>query len=220
MKKIIIIIVIVLVVFSSLVYVDYFNTKTNNTFPKLSLKSENEDAIIYTSILYRVWYCKVNKMYMIGSYSEDNVCPKNYEYINDIYTNNNGIKFNKKDLQLLTKDGVYTSEMIENMNSDKEVEDAVYVASNYLKYNYKVVNETETNKIIVFPKFEKVNNNYEWVYDETENFYCLSEDSLSYAEYNNETCGSFTKFKMDEKWCDLYKTSTLVYEDKIESLCE
>ena len=219
MRKTIIIIVIVLIVFASLVYVDYFNTKTNNTFPKLALKSENDDAIIYTSVLYRVWYCKVNKMYMIGSYSEDNVCPKNYEYVNNVYTNTQGLNITKSDLQLLTKDGIYTAEMIENMTDEKQIEDAVYVVRNYLKYNYKVVNETESNKIIVFPEFKEIDGNYEWVYDETDNFYCLSQDEKSYAKYDNVTCGKYEPFKMDEKWCILYKTSTLVYDDKIDLLC-
>ncbi len=78
MKRFIVVLIILLIVLFSLVYVDYFNTKANNTFPKLSLKSENDDAVIYTAVLYRVWYCKANKKYMIGSYSEDNIGPKNY----------------------------------------------------------------------------------------------------------------------------------------------
>ena len=218
MKKILIIVIIVLVILASLIYVDYFNAKTNNTFPHLALKSENDDAVIYTAILYRVWYCKVNKMYVIGSYSEENVCPKNYAYVNDVYTNNLGVDISKKDLQLLTKDGVYTSEMIENMTNSKQVEDAVYVAYNYLNKNYKVVNETEKNKIIVFPEFKEVDDGYEWVYNEEE-YYCLSSDEKSYAKYDNEICGKFEPFKMDEKWCNLYKNSTLIYDDSVSELC-
>ena len=220
MKKTFIIIVLLLIVFASLVYVDYFNTKTNKTFPKLALKSENDDAVIYTAILYRVWYCKVNKMYMIGSYSEKDVCPKNYEYVNEVYTNSQGVNITKRDLQLLTKDGVYTSEMIENLANDKQVEDAVYVAYNYLKTSYKVINETETNKIVVFPEFKEVNGNYEWVYDESDNYYCLSKDGTQVAKFDNLVCGKYVKIKMDERWCESYKTSTLVYDENVESLCD
>ena len=220
MKKFIITFIIALVVLSSLVYVDYFNTKTNNTFPKLALKSENDDAVIYTAIMYRVWFCKANRVYMIGSYKEDSICPKNYKYVNDVYKNDNGVNISKRDLQLLTNDGVYTSEMIEAMNSDKEVESAVYVAFNYLKNIYKVVDENESNKIIIFPEFKEVDGSYKWVYEEGEdNYYCLSSDEKSYAKMNDNVCGKYQSFKMDEKWCESYKNSTLVYEDKIEELC-
>ena len=221
MKKFIITFIIAIVILSSLVYVDYFNTKTNNTFPKLALKSENDDAVIYTAVMYRVWFCKANRRYMIGSYNEDSICPKNYKYVNGMYKNSNGVNISKKDLQLLTNDGVYTSEMIESMTDDKQVEEATNVAFSYLKYIYKVVNETETNKIIVFPVFKEEDGNYKWIYEEDEDkYYCLSEDEKSYARYSNDTCGKFEKFKMDEKWCESYKNSTLVYDDNAQQYCE
>lgn len=221
MKKFIIILLLVLIVIASLIYVDYFNTKTNNTFPHLALKSENEDAIIYTAVMYKVWYCKVNKKYMIGSYSEDNICPKNYKYVNDVYTNSNNVKISKKDLQLLTNDGVYTHEMIENMTDKKQIEDAIYVTTNYMKNIYKIVNETPEYKIIVFPEFKEIDGNYSWVYEESEDgYYCLSSDSKQYAKYENEVCGEYEPFKMDDKWCSLYKNSTLVYDEEILDLCK
>ena len=224
MKKIFIIFFITIIVVFSLVYVDYFNTKANNTYPKLSLKSEDDDSIIYNAIFYRVLFCKSNKKYLVGSYSESNICPKNYEYDNDIYTNSLGVKLNKRDLQLLTGEGVYTSEMIENMSSDKQVESAIHVANEYLKIQYKVVNETEDNRIVVFPEFKEEDGSYKWVYpsegDENIIYYCLSEDSSSYALFNNENCGDFTKFKMDKEWCENYKFSTLIYEDNIDELCK
>ena len=157
---------------------------------------------------------------MVGSYSEDNICPKNYEYNNGIYVNTQGVSFSKKDLQLLSNDGVYTSEMIENMSSENQVEEAIHVAYDYLKINYKVVNETETNKIIVFPEFKEVDGNYKWEYNENENFYCLSSDEKSFAPFNDNECGAYEKFKMDEEWCKNYKNSTLIYEDHAEELCK
>ena len=220
MKKVLVIFFLTIIIVASLVYVDYFNAKTNNTYPKLSLKSENDDSIKYNAVLYRVWYCKANKRYMISTYSEGEVCPKNYEYKNGIYTNTNGVEISKRDLQLLTHDGVYTSEMIENFKKEEEVKDALYVAENYLKNNYKVINETDTNRIIVFPEFKEVDGNFSWEYDETTNYYCLSSDSKSYAKFDNNECGEFIEFKMDKKWCELYSNSTLVYEDNIEGLCK
>ena len=221
MRKYIIIIFLILIVLCSLIYVDYFNTKTNNTYPKLSLKSENDDAIIYTAVLYKVWYCKSNKSYMIGSYTEDNICPKNYEYSNGTYTNSNGVVISKKNLQLLTNDGVYTSEMIENMTDEKQVEDAVYVAFNYLKMMYKVVDELDYYKLVVFPEFKEVDDHYTWEYSiPSDNYYCVSNDGKSFAHMYNEKCGRFVSFKMDEKWCSLYKNSTLIYDEEVSELCE
>ena len=219
--KYLIVIFVIVIVFFSIVYIDYFNAKTNNTYPRLSLKSEEDDAIVYTAVMYRVWYCKANKKYMLGSYNEDNICPRNYKYINGVYTNSNGIKISKKDLQMISNDGVYTSEMIESMNSNKQVEDAVYVANNYLKNMYKVVNETDDNTIIIFPEFKEVDGNYSWVYEEEEdNYYCLSEDQKSYSKYENEKCGKFETFKMDKRWCESYKSSTLIYNDEVSNLCK
>lgn len=220
MKRFVIVFILLLIVFSSLVYVDYFNTKTNNTFPKLALKSENDDAVIYTAVLYRVWQCKANNKLMIGSYTEDNLCPKNYSYTNGTYTNTNGVNISKRNLQLLSNDGVYTSEMIENMTSEKQVEDAVYVAYNYLKNNYKVIQDDGPNKIIVFPEFKEVDGDYTWVYDEETSYFCLSKDEKSYAPYVEEACGEYKKFAMDDKWCSLYTNSTLVYDEKVDSLCK
>ena len=105
-------------------FFDYFYTKTNNVAPKISLKEEmDENTTVYKAIFYKVWYCKSNKSYYIGSYSDkDAICPKNYSYDNGYYTNELGVKISKRDLQLLTNDGVYTDEMIENMNSNGCVE--------------------------------------------------------------------------------------------------
>ena len=62
LKKIFIIIIVLLVVFSGVVYIDYFLVKTKNTFPKIAIKEElNDETTVYKAILYKVWYCKNNK---------------------------------------------------------------------------------------------------------------------------------------------------------------
>ena len=129
-KKILIIFIVVLAVISIAAYIDYFITKTNNTYPKIAIKKKIDDnTTVYTALLYKVWYCDSNKTYTVGSYSDKAaICPKNYSYTDGYYTNESGIKISKKDLQMLTNDGVYSSEMIENMNSDKQVEEALHVA--------------------------------------------------------------------------------------------
>ena len=220
MKKAIIIVLVILVLIGSFIYFDYFNVKTNNTSPKISIKENlTDDQILYKAVFYKVWYCKTNKTYTIGSYSDtDAVCPINYEYIDGYYTNAEGVKISKRDLQLLTNDGIYTSEMIETMSDNTQVQDAVHVAYDYGIYKYKKIDkESEDNhELIVFPKFEEVDGNYKWIYDE-EDLYCLKDDS--FAKYDTK-CGKFEKIKMDNKWCESYKTSTLVYEDNIEKYCE
>ncbi len=223
MKKILTTIVIVIIVLVSLIYIDYFNAKTNYTSPKISLKEETDDAIEYKAVLYRVWFCKTNKMYLVGDYSEDLVCPKNYKYENNVYKNENGVEITKRDLQLLTNDGIYTSEMIENMNSNKQVEDAVHVAFNYLKYKYKKVDKENGVDIALFPEFKEVDGNYRWVYDEEgEDKYCIKEKDgiLLYAKYLDNKCGKYEEVVMDELWCEAYKNSTLVYKSEIQVLCK
>ena len=224
MKKIKIILFIILVfivIVGSLAYFDYVNAKASNTSPKLSIKSElDEDSVVYKAILYKVWYCKNNKTYTIGSYSDkDAICPKNYVYDEDgYYTNALNVKISKRDLQLLTITGIYTSEMIENMNSEKQVESAVHVAYNYGINKYK---ETDKTNIVILPEFTLKDGQYKWVYDE-ENLYCLNgkEYSFSLAKYENDKCGTYEKVKMDKQWCDSYENSTLVYEEGIDKLCE
>ena len=229
-KKIILIVVGVLVLTVFLAYIDYFNTKANNTTPKMSIKEEiDENTTVYKALLYKVWYCKTNKTYTIGSYSDkDAVCPKNYSYDNGYYTNEQGIKISKRDLQLLTNDGVYTSEMIENMNTNAQVEAAIHVAYNYGINIYKnLSNKTKSDdghKVVMLPKFIEVEGNYKWVYDEDdkENYYCLKEDNdnISYAKYTGDKCGKFESVVMDETWCENYRNSTLISVEGIEKYCK
>lgn len=229
-KKIILIIVGILVLISVFAYIDFFNTKANNTSPKMSIKEEiDENTIVYKALFYKVWYCKSNKVYTIGDYSDrDVICPRDYSYDNGYYTNEQGIKISKRDLQLLTNDGVYTSEMIENMNSNSQIEDAIHVAYNYGLNNYKQLSSKEKssdgNKIVMLPVFKEVEGNFKWVYDEedTNNYYCMKEkdDSIYYAKYDNKKCGKFEEVVMDEKWCSNYRNSTLISVEGIEKYCK
>ncbi len=225
--KIILILVVIFIILAAGSYIDYYVAKTKNTNPKMAIKKEiNSDLIVYNGMFYKMWYCKVNKVYTIGSYGDkDAICNKNYEYTDGYYTNASGIKISKKDLQLLTNTGIYTGEMIENMSSDTQVENAIHVAEDYESTKYKTVNQIDDYKIVVFQKFkEDSNGNYKWIYDEndTSKYYCLSKNKniLSKAKYDGVECGEFEQIKMDDKWCENYKNSTLVYEDDIEKLCE
>ena len=125
LKKIFIIIIVLLVVFSGVVYIDYFLVKTKNTFPKIAIKEElNDETTVYKAILYKVWYCKNNKSISIGNYSDrDAICPKKYTYENGYYKNNMGIVISKHDLELLISNSIYTSEMIEDINSENDLKE-------------------------------------------------------------------------------------------------
>lgn len=223
MKKVLIIIIVTLVLLASIVYIDYFNAKANSTSPKISLKENlDNNQILYKAVFYKVWYCKTNKTYTITSYSDvDPICPIDYRYVDGYYTNSEGIKISKRDLQLLTNDGIYTAEMIEAMNSNKQVEDAVHVAYNYGKYKYKFssIKSEDGNKLVMLPDFSLEDDNYKWIYNE-DNLYCIKEKgNLLIAKYENK-CGKYETIKMDKDWCQNYKSSTLVYEDNIEKYCE
>ena len=224
LKKILIIAFIIILIICAGTYIDYFIAKTNNVAPKIVIKEElNENITVYKGIMYKVWYCKTNQTHIFGSYSDkDAICPKDYKYVDGYYTNVFGIKISKRNIELLTNDGIYTSEMIENMNSESQVENAVYVSYNYGKSKYKILQDkksSDNNKLIIFPEFKEENGKYKWIYDEESTKYCL-KDSNQIAIYENNKCGIFEEIKMDQKWCSNYENSTLIYDDNVSSLCE
>ena len=224
-KKIIVILIVVILILGVCVYIDYFNTKTNNTSPKISIKEDlDDDTVLYKAIFYKVWYCKSNNAYLIGSYDDkDAICPKNYKYVDGYYTNELNVKISKRDLQLLTSTGIYTSDMIESISSELMLENYVHVAFNYEKNKYKETNQKSSDgyKIIEFKTFKEVDNYYKWVDDE-ETLYCLKEDKEKkyYSILTDNKCGKFEELKMDKRWCDNYKNSTLIYEEGIENYCK
>ena len=221
-KKLLIFLLVVIVLLGATAYIDFYIAKLNNTNPKIAIKEDlDESTIVYKGVLYKVWYCKTNKVYTFGSYSDkDAICPKDYKYEDGYYTNALGIKISKRDLQLLTNDGVYTSEMVENMNSESQVKSAVHVAYNYGKNKYKVLEtkSADNNKLVIFPEFKEQNDNYKWVYDELSTQYCLKDNQV--AIYENNKCAVYQKIKMDKEWCENYENSTLIYEDGINKYCE
>ena len=233
-KKIFIIIFTLLIVICAISYIDYFLVKTYNKVPKIALKKDKTDFIVYSAPFYKVWYCKDSKTVIMGGYDDpDAVCPKNYEYVDGYYTNSEGVKISRKDLELITKNGIYTSEMIEQMKDNSEVEDAVYVAYNYENLMYKKLLDEKDNEVtvgdasvVVFPQYVEVDGKYDWHYESeyTSRYYCMkTEDDTEYfVRYNNGSCGkNYFKLKLDSKWCGIYKNSTLVYkEDSIKELCE
>ncbi len=235
LKKIFIIIIVLLVVFSGVVYIDYFLVKTKNTFPKIAIKEElNDETTVYKAILYKVWYCKNNKSISIGNYSDrDAICPKKYTYENGYYKNNMGIVISKHDLELLISNSIYTSEMIEDINSENDLKDKVYVALTYGKTKYKKVEKDKREgltlesgvELVVFPTFEQNGNEYSWVYNyNVDNFNCMKTEkdkTKTFSKYENNTCGKeYQPLQFDSRWCSLYKNSTLIYKDDIEKLCE
>ena len=240
MKKVVrifIFIFIILLVFSAIVYIDYFCVKNKNIAPKIALKSEiNSETTEYKAIFYKVWYCNSNKKYMIGSYDDDSsICPIKYIYYeNGYYSNPQDIKISKRDIEVMTDNGYYTSEMIDGFKTDEEVENAVYVAYNYGKTLYKNVTDNNNTKLkstdgynlVVFPEFKSDNNEkYSWVYnfDDESKYYCVKTESgkTFYSSYLDKKCIAFVQLTLDSKWCNLYKKSTIVYnKDKVKNLCE
>lgn len=229
-KKIFIVIIVLLLILSGLSYIDYFLVKTKNVVPKISLKEDKDEFVVYKAPFYKVWYCKDSENIIIGGYDDpDAVCPKKYTYQNGYYTNSLGVNISQRDLELITKNGIYTSEMVEAMKDTKSVNNAVYIASLYGKTIYKKINDkknSDNSYLVVFPEFKEVKGAYDWYYDEEDEtkFYCLieKENEIVYSKYENNSCDkNYIKLKLDTKWCGMYKDSTLVYnEDVIKKLCE
>ena len=232
--KIFFTIIILAAIVAALAYIDYFLVVKKDTLPKFALKEENKEkeVIVYKGLLYKLWYCTYDKSRTIGSYSDaEAICPRTYEYVDDYYTNNNGLKISKKDLQLMTYKNIYTYDMIELMSDTKEVSNASYVVYEYGKTFYeekadsKVKYNKKNLKLVSFPDFVLDGKNYVWKIsnDETTKYYCMDEkdDINIFSLYENEKCSdTFEKIKLDDKWCELAKNSTLAYMDNVISdLC-
>lgn len=236
-KKIFILLITLVIFVTILSYIDYFVVKTKNTFPKISYKVVNKEKkmITYNSLFYKVWYCTEDKTTVIGDYSDpEPTCSNEYSFVDGYYTNESGIKISQKNLLIMIEDNIYTREMIDIM-TEIDVKNAVYVAESYEKTFYKnldtkkstVNGETKEYSLVLFPTFKKSNDTYKWVYDESnlEEYYCISENDKgekTFSKYTDGYCESkFNTLELSEKWCSLYKNSTLVYnEKKVSSFCE
>ncbi len=232
-KLVLIIVFIILLVLSALIYIDYFIVKEKNTTPKISLVEEDKEFYVYKALFYKVWKCKSDDSIIIGDYKDpDAICKTNYEFNNGFYTNKNGLKISKKDLYMLTLTGIYTHDMVEKMVTNEDINSALYVVSKYemLEYN-NVMSENGSKlkssdgfEIVVFPTFEynEKTDSYKWTYDNknTNNYYCLDKKNELYSKYTGNVCGEFVKLSLDEKWCGLYKNSTLSSNKEISKYCK
>lgn len=226
-KVISISVLILLLLLGAVVYIDYYIVKNKNTIPKISIKSETKEFYVYKALFYKVWKCKSDNSIIIGGYDDpDALCKINYEFKDGYYINSNGVEISKKDLSMLTITGVYTSDMIENMETKSDVELSLYVVSKYEMLDYKKVNELKSNDgydIIVFPTFEynSETDTYNWNYNtsDTDKYYCFDSNKKMYSKYRNSECGEFVSLTLDDKWCNAYKNSTLIYNKEISKYC-
>lgn len=228
-KKILIILLIVVAVFSAITYLDYFLAKSQNTIPKIVLKSENKikQMKIYKGLFYKVIKCSSNNDIIYTDYeSSEDVCPRKVTYDKDGYfTNTEGYKISKKEYKLMSYQNIYTFDTIDSIDKKEDIDNYTFVAFEYLSKQYilkediEITHNEETLKLAIFPTFKEENETYEFVYDEenVEKLYCVKTDEnnqTTFSKYNKETqtCEeNFEKITMDSKWCKLYKNSTLVY---------
>ena len=228
-KKVLFILFIILLIIAGSVYIDFFIASKNNTHPKISIKKDLGDGLtVYNAVFYRMWYCKENKTYTLGDYDDpDAICKIVYDYDKGYYTNGADLKISKHDLEMIRD--VYDSEVIETMNSDTAINNAVYVAEEYKKLDYKPVVENEKElkqgkyPIVVFPVFKENGDDYKWV--DGEDRYCIDDtDETSgikkYAPYEDNKCGEFVNLTYNKEWCELYTNSKLYFDEEINKLCK
>ncbi len=226
-KRVLFILFIFLLIIAGAVYIDFFIASRNNSHPRISIKKDLGDGLsVYNCVLYRMWYCKENDTYTLGDYDDpDAICKIVYDYDKGYYTNGAGLKISKHDLEMIRD--VYDSEVIETFNSESSVTNALYVAENYAKLNYKQVEEDEKPVkqgkylVVTFPEFKEDKDDYKWV-DDSETRYCLddSADILKYAPLEEGKCGEFTNLTYESKWCELYTNSKLYFDEKINEKCK
>lgn len=225
MKKLFVAIIILLLIFCGVCYIDYFLVKTKGSFPKIAIKKVDKDkhVTIYNAVLYKVWYCEDENKILIGGYGDpDNQCSNPLIYKDGYYINESNVKISKQDYDILISEGIYTNDMINIMLNNKEVNDAVYVANNYMLHKYEIVEEEKNYLLVVFPELKEKKNNYIWVYPENEDsYYCLfkKDGREYYSKYENGKCSNEEKLlEYDQKWCSLYKSSTLVFLEEDNGL--
>jgi len=229
LKKILILIFILFIIVGFAVYIDYFISKIKDTYPKISImKKINDNEDVYNAVFYRVWYCKTNNKYTIGSYSDtDAICPIDYVYEKGYYTNAAGVQISKRDLELISE--VMTSEMIENISSSSMLSDIVSVAYDYGKLNYELYTDENNNtfkspngyNIVVFYDFIESKSEYKWDLDYNKKYCFNIYKGIPYrALYDGVACGQFEKVLVGENWCSLYDKTMLVYDEKAISLCK
>ena len=71
-------------------------------------------------------------------------------------------------------------------------------------------------------EYNKKTDSYNWSYNtkDINNYYCYDNKSKSYSKFVNNACGEAVKLSLDEKWCSLYKTSTLSSNEEISKYCK
>ena len=225
LKIILLILFIAVVLFSAAAYIDYFIVVKRTTYPKIALKKEiSDDLLVYNSVFYKVWYCKLNNMYTIGNYSDkDAICSNTLKYDKEgNYTNAMNVKIANDNMKLISN--FYSYETIGNMNSE-DVENAIYVSKEAYKVKFKYVLDSSGDKqethsghyLVDFPKFEKnKKEDYEWVYKKE--YYCMN-NNFEIADYQDGECGEFKSIGLEKKWCELYKASNLSEVTIASELC-
>lgn len=223
MRKLLSLIIIVLIVFSGVVYIDYFLVKTQNKVPKISIKEKvaDKNMVIYKAIFYKVWYCENDKKFVIGSYDDpDATCSSNIAFDDGYYINESGAKISKRDYTIMRTNDIYSDEDIKLMSSS-DINDAIYVVTEYENKKYKVYREFTGLKTVYFPSFNETTLTWEYN-DEEPVYYCLFDDNSISLYVRGSGCSSDkTEFKFDSKFCSLYEKSTIkTFDDWNNSYCE
>lgn len=225
MRNFLKVLLVLIIIFGLVSYIDYFMVKKKNVVPKISIKKEYKDSemIVYNSLFYKVWYCTKDKSIIIGSYGEDDaVCPLTYEFVDEYYTNASNYKISKSDLSIISYNNIYTREMIDIMKSKEEVDNAVYVSLTFMKLSPKIIETSikldEGISIALYPTYNENENKWEYK-DNIDNYYCYKKvDGLEYnSKYINGKCEELKLITIEDKWCNLYKNSTLVYNEEIKN---
>ncbi len=219
MRKLLTILFIILIIFSGVVYIDYFLVKTQNKLPKISIKETNGNMVVYKAIFYKVWHCVDEDKLVIGGYNDpDAICNLGIAFDDGYYVNDVGTKISESDYKLITTDQIYTDDKISVM-SIEDVKNAIYVVNGYENMKYQVYREFDNMKTIYFPKYNDKTG--KWEYEEEKTYYCLYNDNTYSLYVYGSGCSKDRKpFKYDDKWCELYETSTIkTFDDWNNNYC-
>ena len=207
--------------------IGFYYAKDNGRVPILSIKKENvaKQYTKYSTLLYDVYKCYSGKHYATGKRKEP-VCDRIIKYKDGYYTNYNGLKISKKDYQTIY-DVSHKFDEIENFTTSKEVENAVFVATEYEKNLSKIFRTEKVRKEIVNIRvfkdlIETEYGDYSWGYMTDDSSYYKCESNGLYKDYINGDCvGEWKELAYSEEWCTLAKSSfNLDIRDTYNKYCK
>lgn len=210
MKNKIGIIISIILIIAFIIFIDYDYAKKKGKKPIFTIKIENnkkEQENIYIGMFYKTFECYAEeKNFIFSNLGVKKVnCPKSYKLKNGYFTNSIGTKIKEEQFHQINQ--LYSS--IINEMTEKEVEEAYYIANEYNSRFFKI---KDGSAFIYNDKTYSLGNFQTFTKDgfkiNEDKDYCVelgNENKLVLYEYENQECKRKVDMTPTEKYCKLLK---------------